>query len=103
MRWTNKFGLPKSIVSAVTFESYKKSGVISITELLLPPRIRVLEQRYSDDIEMDVSEAIAMARGRAWHEFLEKHGDMDNSLSEERLSITVLGWKVSGQFDLNES
>jgi hypothetical protein len=96
---TNINLLPKPYVEAVTFDSYRKVGDISITGLIKPPRIRILEKRHDAEITEDVSERVWLLLGSAVHAVLERI-DSDNHLLEERLTAQVDGWKVSGKPDL---
>jgi hypothetical protein len=74
-------------------------GDISVTGLILPPRIRQLEIRHSDEIVEDVSEGIWRLIGSVGHKILER-ADTTNHLAEERLTARVAGWTVSGKADL---
>jgi len=99
MTLTNKYNLPRPLVSAIENDLYKKVGDISVTELILPPRIRQLQIRHRDEITEDYSDRIWMLLGSSVHAILER-ADTHNQLVEERLTSTVLGWIVSGQPDL---
>jgi hypothetical protein len=96
---TNVYGLPAPYVQAVTYNSYDKVGRISITGLIKPPRIRILEKRHDAELTEDVSEKVWMLLGSAVHAVLERI-DSDNHLLEERLTAEVDGWIISGKPDL---
>ena len=104
MKITNKSNLPKVIERAVINDPYDSSGSnISTTRLIAPPRIRVLEMRYWDLIEDDVSNRIFSLLGQSVHHILER-SKLKVDLAERRLfykddKITN-GWTLSGQFDL---
>lgn len=99
MEITNIAGLPEPLARAVRNDPYHKVGHISVTSLIKPPRMRELEQRYDEWIVEDASERIWMLLGSSVHAILERAA-LENHLIEERLTIDVLGWKVSGQPDL---
>lgn len=99
MIYTNNYNIPEGIAKAIIFDAYKKEGRFSVTELVKPPQMRVLESRYASEISVDVSDGLWRLLGQAVHYVLE-HGDHVNSLSEERLGITVNGVKVTGRIDL---
>lgn len=67
---TNKFGLPKTLVKAVQYDTHRTHGTISCTELIDGPRIRILKRLHS--YESDVSENIYALMGTALHHVLER-------------------------------
>jgi hypothetical protein len=97
--WTNNANLPAPLVSAITYSDYDKVGDISVTSLLLPPRIRQLTRRHANEIVEDISEGIWRLMGSMGHKILER-ADTDNHLPEERLTTQLHGWTVSGKADL---
>jgi len=99
LKITNIHNLPAPLVNALSRDSYKSVGRISVTGLLKPPRIRTLELRHDADIVEDVSERIYRALGSSLHTLMESNASPD-SLTEERLKVEVLGWTLSGQPDL---
>lgn len=99
MKLTNIYGLPQPLYSAVKNDSYRKAGIISVTGLIRPPIMRVLEQRHDEELTQDCSERIWSLLGQSVHAVLER-ADTENHLVEERLSGVALGWKVTGQADL---
>lgn len=99
---TNKLNLPSTIVSAIQRDPYYQSGNISATGLIQPPRIRQLTARHWDSISMDVSDRIWPLLGSNTHYILER-ADTKDGLQEERLSININGWTVTGQPDLYEN
>ncbi len=58
MKITNKMNLPKPLVDAVTREYTYKPKQYSVTALLKGACQNVLERRYADYIEQDVSDMI---------------------------------------------
>jgi hypothetical protein len=100
MKLTNHAKLPETIVRAVENDPYDSQGSdISVTRLIAPPRIRVLEQRHWDELEEDVSDKIFTLIGSSVHHIIER-AVTDDDISERRLFVDIDGWKLSGQFDL---
>ena len=102
MELTNNAGLPQALVDAVTNDPYYQSGHISVTGLIQPPRIRQLTARHRDEITIDASDRIWMLVGSNTHAIIER-ADQKDALQEERLSMEVAGWKVTGATDLYEA
>lgn len=100
MKITNKYGLPESVVRALSYDGYDYiPDAFSATSLIKPPRIRVLEKRHWDKIEEDVTERVWSLLGNAVHYILDKAAHVD-TLNEERLVIDFEGTKVVGKPDL---
>ncbi|MEM4725011.1 MAG: hypothetical protein QXP01_08375 [Candidatus Hadarchaeum sp.] len=99
MKLTNKFNLPAEVVQAVTASRYTPGGDISVTSLLLPPRIRVLRKRHWNEIEEDVSDRLWSLYGQIVHGLLERTDDWQ-AFHEERMAVQVNGWTLTGQADL---
>lgn len=99
--FTNKHSLPNPLVSAIKhyFADYDQVGDISVTGLIKPPRMRILEKRHDDEITVDASEFLYALQGLSIHAILEK-ADTFNHLSEERMTMGCNGWTVSGKPDL---
>jgi hypothetical protein len=100
MRLTNKFGLPDTVVKALTRSEYSKGGSNrSITQLIDSPRVRILRQENWDNMEEDVSEKMWAVLGSAAHKMFEETGD-DRHITEERLYAEIEGWVISGAIDV---
>lgn len=98
MKITNRAGLPDPIVQAVKNDPYTRGeSDISVTQLIKPPQMRVLEKWHYDEIEEDVADRLWALYGQAVHHILDRAGV--DALSEERMYTTVNGYTVSGQFD----
>lgn len=98
---TNRASLPQAIVDAVTNDPYSKGEAdMSVTGLLRPPRLAVLEERFQHEIVEDVSDRIWSLLGQSIHTILERANR--TAIAERRLSIEVEGWKVSGGMDVYE-
>lgn len=101
MKLTNKLDLPQAIVDAVRNDGYTKGGANkSVTGLLKPPRIGVLEEHHHNEIEEDVSDRIWSLFGQSIHTLLERANR--TAVAERRLAIEVEGWTISGGMDLYE-
>lgn len=99
MKFTNKQNLPEPIARAVTrFEQrYSKGGArFSVTELLKPPRARVLIEENQDRIEEDVADRIWALMGQIGHAILADDGEG----THRRFFGRVAGQTVSGEADL---
>ncbi len=98
---TNRAALPQAILDAVTNDGYSKGDAdISVTGLLRPPRIGILEMIHESEIVEDASDRIWSLFGQAIHTILERANR--TAIAERRLSIEVEGWKISGGMDVYE-
>lgn len=102
MKFKNQFGIPETIVRAVTDDEYDKGdSVLSVTQLISPPRIVLLQDLNKDNLEVDVVDRVPALLGSAVHKIIEKgSANMPGHIVEERLFAEVLGWKISGAVDL---
>ena len=101
MKLTNKLDLPQAIVDAVRNDGYTRGDShISVTGLLRPPRLAVLEAKHAAEIEEDVSDRIWSLFGQSIHTILERANRV--GVAERRLSIEIEGWKISGGMELYE-
>lgn len=74
---------------------------MSVTQLISPPRIVLLQNLNADNIEVDVTDRIPALFGTAVHKIVEKGAkDVPGCIVEERMFATINGWKVSGAVDL---
>ncbi len=102
MKFTNKYGLPATILNVIHRPTYSKGKAhISATEIINSPRIVQLKKKHWDDIEQDASEMVWSLFGSAVHNILE-HGKDDHHIVEERLHLEFEGWNISGAIDLQE-
>jgi len=98
---TNVHGLPQSIVAAVTNDPYTGGGDISATKLIDAPQVVNLWRQHHDKIKVDASERVWSLLGQAVHTILERAGmRQEGMIAEQRLFAEVMGWQVSGQFDV---
>lgn len=102
MRITNRHGLPEAIVRAVSNDEYDKGdSVLSVTQLISPPRIVLLQTLNEHNLEVDVADRVYALLGTAVHKVLERGADgMSGYILEERLFLDVKGWKISGAVDV---
>lgn len=100
---TNKQKLPTAIERAVINDPYDAQGSdISATRLLKPPRIRVLEQRFWEVLEEDVSDRIWSLLGQSVHHVIERAAEGTEDITERRVFVNndiTNGWTLSGTFD----
>ncbi|MBK1633551.1 hypothetical protein CKO31_22955 [Thiohalocapsa halophila] len=100
MHITNHANLPAAIVEAVKRDPYNPGDCdISVTRLIGPPQIRILERLHDDDIEEDAADRLWALYGQIVHAILERAAVKTHDIAERRLFAAVEGWRVSGQFD----
>ena len=99
MKITNKNNLPSAFVNIANDERVYKDKRYSVTTILKPTRMILLEKRYADEIEQDVSDMIWSIWGTAVHYVLEQ---ADNyNMTEKRFEEEVMeGYCLTGQIDL---
>lgn len=103
MKITNKLTLPQPFVDSATREYQYKEKQYSVTSLLKGAMQTILERRYSDVLEQDVSDMVWLIFGNAVHKILEEAQETDEQLKENKLIIDVDGYKLSGIFDLYDA
>lgn len=95
---TNRLGLPDALVRAIQNDPYDKGNAdYSVTELLKPPRVRALTEKYKDQIEEDVEDSLYRLYGQLVHALLERANVKD--LAEKRMFGKFSGKVLSGGFD----
>ncbi len=98
MKWKNELGLPESIFHLITNRRYSLDGAeISVTGLLKPMRQLMLERRYFDEIEVDISTELWATYGSLMHELIAQQ--VANELKEQKLFIDVNGVRIVGHYD----
>lgn len=100
MKITNKKGLPAPLVAAASDVREPRPGHISVTELIGPPQIRVLNMRHWERVEEDAHDRIFAVLGRLMHTLLHEYADGAELISEETLTTQVQGVTVTGTPDL---
>jgi len=97
---TNNLGLPQTLVNLARRDRYSRGkSRLSVTQIIDSPRVRVLREKYEDEIVTDVSEMVWPLMGQAFHHVVEQGADSEH-LPEERLFLDVSGWTISGGVDL---
>jgi len=100
MKITNNYNLPENIVKAVEYSAHHKADY-SATELIDPPRIIHLQNRFNKQIEVDASDRIWVLLGSAIHYILEKSATI-NQLEESYITTEICDRTLSGTSDLYE-
>jgi hypothetical protein len=92
MIFTNKYSLPQSVFNALTIDSYdlsnKPGNIFSVTDIINSPKIKILEERHNDEINVDISERMWMLLGTACHYIIEQASSKDD-LAEERWYLDI--------------
>ena len=101
MKYTNKHNVPVEIIRALKNDQYSKGeSVISVTGLLQPPRIRLLNDQHQEQITVDYSDEVWKLLGQGIHAVLERANENhDDTVTEQRYFADVHGWTISGQTD----
>jgi len=105
MNITNYNKIPEPIYRAVCKNWYSGEGAeyfCSVTELLKPDKLFVLERRHKDQLSVEASDLIWSLMGSAMHRVLEA-SETGDTLNEERLFTKVNGKIISGGVDLYEN
>lgn len=106
MRVTNNLNLPEPLVRAVMLRGDReyKPNTISVTGLIRPPQMRGLAVKHGGELTEDASERIFALLGQLMAEALAGHAEnLIGHLAEEQMEMTVLGWTVTGRYDLTSS
>lgn len=93
-------GLPEPVfewILQIQSQYSKGNADISVTELINPPKVRVLTKRNYDNIVVKASTLLNVTVGNQVHDGIETA--CRTGISERRLSIDVKGWKISGGMD----
>jgi hypothetical protein len=102
MKVTNIYGVPAPLVTLATAEYYSKGAAqYSVTELMAPPKIKRLQERFDNERVTDVSDLLWSMLGSALHVVMER-GTTDGWTSEERLFVELDGVRISGAIDLQQ-
>lgn len=103
MKITNNLGLPRPFVEAVSREYQFKDKRYSVTSILKGTCETILERRHHNEIQQDVSDMIWLIFGTAIHSVLENAQETDEQLKENKFSIDIDGYELSGIFDLYDA
>ena len=97
---TNKFNFPQPILNAMRKDHYSRGdSLISATEIIDSPRVRILKKANRENITEDASDKFWSLMGTAIHAIVEQGLD-EQHIGEQRYFTEVLGWKISGAVDL---
>lgn len=96
----NHLGLPLPLWRALTTDTYNPSGDHSVSQLIVPPQVRWLEQRHDHKIVHNPLRNSYSLKGKAFHAFMEQFADEDTMIFEERFQEEIDGYQISGQPDL---
>ena len=100
MNFTNNRNLPQPLFNALVADNYSMGDAdISVTGLIKPPRIRILEKRHADKLTQDCTERLWAVLGTIGHSLIERH-EPDRGFAEERLYRYVNSWKIGAKPDL---
>lgn len=107
MKITNNLKLPKQLVELVNSNYKPTPHQYSCTTILKPTRQIILERRYGEQIEQDVSDMCWMIFGIAVHSVIENSKEDDGQFKEEKLKVDLgkywkdlEGYYLSGRSDL---
>ena len=107
MKITNKLGLPKQLVELVSNDYKPTEHQYSCTTILKPTRQVILERRYNDQIESDVSDMCWLIFGIAVHSIIENSKEDSGQFKEEKLKVDLGkyfkdldGYYLSGRSDM---
>ena len=79
-----------------------RAGKVSATGIISPLRKVLLAIKYPNQAPKDVADLITSAKGTAMHEGMTRAltAADEGYLCEQRIERDILGWKVSGEFDV---
>ena len=107
MKITNNLGLPQQLVDLVSSDYKPTEHQYSCTTILKPTRQVILERRYTNEIEQDVSDMCWMIFGIAVHSIIENSNETDSQFKEEKLKVDLgkywnelEGYYLSGRSDM---
>lgn len=109
MIYTNRYGLPESLVRAVQSDDYDKGKAdYSATELLKPPQINHLYRKHEHELSEDVADVIYRLLGSGIHNVLERAYEDSEAILEQRMFATIKDAclddvVISGAVDLRET
>ena len=101
-KFTNIHNLPSSLYSLITRTSSKYSrgeSDISVTQLIDSPKVKILKEKYQDEITEDISDMVWSFLGTAVHNAIEENDNDKNAITEKRLYGKIDGWVISGAID----
>lgn len=106
IKFTNRYGLPKYLEDWLKADDYDHNSdefTLSATTLMKPIRANILTKRYTDELEMDVSDLISSKVGNSIHNSIEQI-NTPNVNKEQRttkkITIGDVTYTISGKYDI---
>lgn len=102
MKFTNNSNLPLPIADILKKDFYNyipKEKEYSATELINAPKLTILRRRHREELSTDVSDMFFSVWGNLAHEWIQNFSEKE-SLKEERLSMKIGDYTITGKFDL---
>jgi hypothetical protein len=100
MEITNKYDLPEAIIRAISVYNYApEEGRYSVTDLVNPPRMRLLKIRHWRELSVDASERLWALFGQACHKVLDMAAPPGSTV-EGKLIVDFEGVRLVGKSDL---
>lgn len=107
MKITNVNRLPEQLINLVQSDYKPTPKRYSCTTILKPTRQIILERKYNDEIEQDISDMCWLVFGIAVHSIIENSQESTTQFKEEKLSMDLGkickeldGYVLSGRSDL---
>lgn len=92
--------LPRHVIEALTSSSYDNEGAdYSVTDLINPPQIVQLRKRWGYLVDINPEQSVQIMLGHGLHDYLHEFTDLNNGLSEHRISVNFDDITISGQAD----
>jgi len=103
VKYTNKYKIPESIVSAIlkTRMDYDNEGSdLSASSITIEPKQFWLKKKYQNEVVFDIRDMYRSFIGTVAHNACEQAAkDDSNLIVEVRYSTYINGWKVSAKID----
>ena len=102
VKYTDKYNLPTGVSRAnknIPSSYSRGTSDISVTQLIDSPQIKILKEKYDDQIEQDLSEMFWSVLGTSVHHIIEHSDTTENTIKEKRFYCECNGWKISGAID----
>jgi len=102
---TNKYGAPEPFMRLAEVDDYSRGAAhVSVTQIIGPPKIDVLNRFHEHETEIDVGELMPSLLGRAVHKMVERGAEgLVDHIAEERMYTEIGGWILSGGMDLQRT
>jgi hypothetical protein len=100
---TNRFSLPDPFLAFIRRDDYTKGDAdYSTTELISPPKQKILQRRHWNELTEDVTDRVFAMSGTVKHHILQQIAEREPEryIAEVRYYKDYDGIKVGGQIDL---